>query len=234
MLNKLILENKNIKDSWKVMFLHYFSLCETNQKYKSNLNDIEIILTEQLNNTKIIYPPKDKIFAAFEFFEVKDCKIIILGQDPYHKHGQAMGLSFSVPDNIKIPPSLINIYKEINNDKNCKKDNIPLTGNLTNWAKQGVLLLNTALTVEQNKPNIHSKQWELFTNFVIEWISKTITDKQLIFMLWGSHAKKKKKYIKNLDKHIILEANHPSPLSANKGGWFNCGHFGKTSHLINW
>ena len=239
MFRKLTIENENIKPSWKPMFLDYLTLCESDEKYITNLNDIETILDEQIRKPKLIYPNKNLIFHAFEFFDVNDCKVIILGQDPYHQYGQAMGLSFSVPNGIKIPPSLNNIYKEIINDKSCNHFNeLPNNGDLTHWAEQGVLLLNTALTVKRSTPNIHAKQWELFTDFVINWICEK-SENDIVFMLWGGNAKKKKsiinKHINNGKENItILEANHPSPLSANRGGWFGCGHFGKTSHIIKW
>lgn len=235
MFRKLTLDNDKIKPSWKLMFLDYLTLCETDEKYKSNLNDIETILEEQSRKPKMIYPPQEKIFAAFEFFEVSECKVIILGQDPYHQHGQAMGLSFSVPNGVKIPPSLTNIYKEIINDDLCTNTNeMPTSGDLTHWAEQGVLLLNTALTVKRSCPNIHSKQWELFTDFVIKWLAETSLERNLVFMLWGTHAKKKKKFFTHMNRHYAFEANHPSPLSANRGGWFGCGHFGKTAYMIKW
>lgn len=232
MFKSYTIENNNIKSSWKLMFKDFINLSQKNKKYEKCLHDINNILDDQLSNNNI-YPESNKIFHAFEYFEVSECKVVILGQDPYHQKNQAMGLSFSVPKNIKIPPSLRNIYKEIINDNNCSRNEFE-HGDLTSWASQGVLLLNTALTVEDSKPNSHSKYWQLFTDFVIEWLSNN-TDKEITFMLWGGNAKKKIKYInQNNIKHIILEANHPSPLSANRGGWFGCEHFSLTNHLINW
>lgn len=231
----LVKNNPRIKSSWHSMFQDFFEKCNNNtdNNYKDCYTSITKILEEQVRKPKMIYPPQEKIFAAFEFFEVNECKVVILGQDPYHQHGQAMGLSFSVPDGIKVPPSLKNIFQEMADDPQCHRANPSSCGDLTYLAEQGVLLLNTALTVKRSNPNIHSKQWEPFTDFVIEWLSES-TQHSIYFMLWGTHAKKKKKFIKNKDKHIILEANHPSPLSANRGGWFGCGHFGKTAHLIKW
>jgi uracil-DNA glycosylase len=229
---ELTIDNPRIKKSWKTMFQEFINISQLNKKYKKCLDDINIILDKQINKELKIYPEKDKIFHAFEYFELSECNIVILGQDPYHQYGQATGLAFSIPDNCKMPPSLINIYKEIINDNKCSKNKLPNSGNLTYLAKQGVLLLNTTLTVEDSKPNIHSKYWSLFTDFIIKWISDNANN-EIIFMLWGNNAKKKSSLI-NKDKHNILEANHPSPLSANRGGWFGCGHFGMTSHLVNW
>jgi uracil-DNA glycosylase len=229
----LITENTFIKQSWYKMFDDFLKLCEENKKYKTALNSINNILSQY--DSKNIYPSKNKIFHAFEFFEVQDCKVVILGQDPYHQSGQAMGLSFSVPDGIKIPPSLRNIYKEMVNDEECDLTSEPVSGDLTHWASSGVLLLNTALTVEDSKPNIHSKEWRLFTDFVIKWLS-TNAEQSVTFMLWGGNAKKKEGLIlfREENKHQILKANHPSPLSANRGGWFGCGHFGIVNDLVNW
>lgn len=225
--------SENIKKSWQKMFKEFTVLCNNDEEYKKCYDNIEKIIDSQNNDKVNIYPEKSKILKAFEYFDVNECKVVILGQDPYHQKDQATGLAFSVNNNIKIPPSLINIFREIINDKKCARKVFPISGDLTEWAKQGVLLLNTSLTVEESKPNIHSKDWLLFTDFVINWISKNVNNK-LVFMLWGSNAKKKKKLIENKNKHLILEANHPSPLSANRGGWFNCGHFGETSDIINW
>ena len=231
MFNQL-LSSSRIKESWKAMFNEFKNKCNNDNNYKDTYLAIKNILKQQEDGIKI-YPPREQILKAFEYFEVPDCKVIILGQDPYHQPGQAMGLSFSVTGGTKIPPSLKNIFQEIINDDSCPRTNPPSWGDLSEWAAQGVLLLNTSLTVQDSMPNIHCKQWQKFTDFVISWITEN-TEQQLVFMLWGTHAKKKKKLIKNKDKHLILEASHPSPLSANRGGWFGCGHFGKTSHMIKW
>jgi len=222
-----------IKKSWIPMFEEFVNKCNNDNKYKKSYHGISSILEDQLNGTSIIYPARDNILKAFEYFEVPECKVIILGQDPYHQPRQAMGLSFSVSRDCTIPPSLKNIFTELVNDNNCPRSTTPSHGDLTEWAEQGVLLLNCSLTVEESKPNIHSKEWVRFTDFVISWLSENC-NQQLVFMLWGTYAKNKTKLIKNTDKHIIYQSNHPSPLSANKGGWFGCQHFGKTSHLINW
>ncbi len=183
------------------------------------------------------YPKKAKIFNAFLHCSFQNIKVVIIGQDPYHGENQANGLCFSVNEGIKHPPSLKNIFKEIETDLNIP---YPKNGNLERWAKQGVLLLNTVLTVRHSKPASHkAKGWEKFTDAVI----KTISEKKrnTIFLLWGASAKKKAKLI-NENHHFILSSGHPSPLSANKGYWFNNKHFStansllKTAHLstIDW
>lgn len=165
-----------------------------------------------------IFPPDDLVFAAFDTCHWKNIKVVILGQDPYTNPGQAMGLSFSVPKGTKIPPSLRNIYKELATDVGCKDIN---HGDLTSWSNQGVLLLNTSLTVRQKKSNSHSKLWARFTDNVIKYISDK--KKSVVFMLWGNNAKKKLSLI-DTSKHTVLTAVHPSPLSASKG-WFGSKQF---------
>ena len=174
-----------------------------------------------------IYPPKEFIFNAFNFFNFEDLKIVIIGQDPYHQPKQANGLSFSVSDGIKIPPSLKNIFKEIYKEN---LESLPENGNLEYLAKQGVLLLNNSLTVRQSKPNSHLKYWKGFSDKIVKYINDN-SDNKIIFMLWGNNAKKMKKIIDN-EKHYILEATHPSPLGANKGGWFGCDHFNKANTYL--
>ena len=173
-----------------------------------------------------IYPPKDKIFNAFNKFNFEQLKIVILGQDPYHRKGQANGLCFSVEENIKIPPSLKNIFKEIKSDLGIV-ENID-SGNLEYLSEQGILLLNNTLTVEEGKPNSHLKYWKGFSDNIIEYISKNSNN--IIFILWGNNAKKSKKFIS--DSHMILEASHPSPLAANKGGWWGNRHFSKSNKKL--
>ena len=175
-----------------------------------------------------IYPPKDKIFNAFNKFNFEQLKIVILGQDPYHRKGQANGLCFSVEENIKIPPSLKNIYKEIKSDLGIV-ENID-SGNLEYLSEQGILLLNNTLTVEEGKPNSHLKYWKGFSDEIVKYINDNSNNK-IIFMLWGNNAKKMKKIINN-EKNNILEATHPSPLGANKGGWFGCDHFNKANTCL--
>ena len=161
------------------------------------------------------FPPGSQIFNAFEYCHFEDIKVVIIGQDPYHDIGQANGLCFSVNDGIVHPPSLKNIFKEIEQDLNIP---YPKSGNLERWAKQGVLLLNATLTVMEHQAGSHQKKgWEQFTNAVIEQISNN--KKDVIFLLWGGYAKQKVKLINN-DYHSILTSGHPSPLSANRGYWF--------------
>ena len=176
---------------------------------------------------KTIYPPGPLIFNAFEKTPVKKVRVVILGQDPYHGPGQAMGLSFSVPKGIAPPPSLINIFKELHDDVGAA---IPKHGDLTAWAEQGVMLLNASLTVRAGEPMSHSKiGWHLFTNSVISKISEL--KEQVVFLLWGKFAQEKIELI-NTKKHFILKAAHPSPLAA-KSGFFGCRHFSKTNtHLM--
>lgn len=174
---------------------------------------------------KIIYPPGSKIFKAFELCPLDKVKVVILGQDPYHGKGQAMGLSFSVPDNIPAPPSLKNIFKEIESDLGIKMSGRP---NLESWAEQGVLLLNAVLTVRAGEPASHSAiGWQQFTDSVI----KTISDRKegVVFLLWGNYARSKAPLI-DRRKHHILEAAHPSPLA--RGAFFGCRHFSKTNSLL--
>ena len=176
--------------------------------------------------TKMIYPKADEIFTAFKLTSYKDCKIVLLGQDPYHGENQAHGLAFSVKKGVPLPPSLKNIYKEIHNEYGYEMSK---SGYLVPWAKQGVLLLNTALTVVAENANSHSKiGWEIFTDNVIEYLNKR--DEPLIFILWGNNARSKKRLI-DMDKHYILETVHPSPLSANRG-FFGCGHFRKANEIL--
>lgn len=176
---------------------------------------------------KIIYPPKQDVFNAFSLTKLDKVKVVILGQDPYHGPNQAHGLSFSVLPQIKPPPSLANIYKELAAD--IPNFNIPQHGYLQNWAEQGVLLLNTVLTVEQAKAHSHAKiGWEQFTDTVIQQLSEHCSG--LVFLLWGSHAQKKGEVI-DAQKHHVLNAPHPSPLSAYRG-FFGCKHFSKTNELL--
>ena len=176
---------------------------------------------------KAVYPPAKDVFNAFRATEFGDIKVVILGQDPYHGPKQAHGLCFSVLPGIKPPPSLVNMYKELSQD--IEGFEIPTHGYLQNWAEQGVLLLNTVLTVEQGKAHSHSKTgWETFTDRVIEAINQHQLG--VIFLLWGSHAQKKGRFI-DRKRHHILEAPHPSPLSAHRG-FFGCRHFSRANHLL--
>ena len=182
------------------------------------------ITAEYLNKT--IYPPEKLIFNAFSLTPLDKVKVVILGQDPYHGKGQAHGLSFSVQKEVKIPPSLMNIYKELKSDINKE---IPKNGFLENWASQGVLLLNNILTVRSGKPNSHKNLgWEKFTESTIHLISKR--KKNLVFLLWGNDAQKKEKYI-HPNKHLVLKTVHPSPLSAYRG-FFGSKHFSKSNNYL--
>lgn len=177
--------------------------------------------------TTICFPIESQIFSAFDRCKFDDVKVVILGQDPYHGFGQANGLCFSVSDGVSFPPSLRNIFLELQNDLGLP---IPISGNLERWADQGVLLLNATLTVEKGKPGSHQNQgWEQFTDAVIELISKH--KENVIFLLWGSFAKSKTKLI-DLNKHHILCSGHPSPMSANRGHWFGNKHFSKTNEIL--
>ena len=181
---------------------------------------------EKEYNNNVIYPPKHNVFNALNICSFKNIKVVILGQDPYHGYGQAHGLAFSVKQNIKTPPSLKNILKELTQDIKC---DIPKKSDLSNWAKQGVLLLNSVLTVREKKAVSHQKKgWEIFTNNIVRTISQ---EKQgIIFMLWGNYAKEKMHFIDD-SKHYILTAAHPSPLSAYNG-FFGCKHFSKTNLIL--
>ena len=183
-------------------------------------------LNHQNQLSKTIYPPSGSWFKAFEHSSFANTKVVILGQDPYHGEGQAEGMSFSVPEGIKIPPSLRNIYKELASDLNI---NTPKNGHLSSWAKQGVLLLNSVLTVEKSNPASHANQgWEVFTDHVISLLSNK--KQHLVFLLWGAYAGKKVELI-NTDKHLILRAPHPSPFSAHKG-FFGCQHFSQVNNYL--
>ena len=175
------------------------------------------------------YPPKEEIFNCFIQTPLDNIKVVIVGQDPYHQPGQAMGLCFSVRKKVRVPPSLKNIYKCIANDDNIKEFSIPNHGDLTNWANQGVLLLNTSLSVRDSEPNSHSRfGWLEFTNEVISIISKKLDG--VIFLLWGKPAEKKKALI-DTKKHHVLVSSHPSPFSANRG-FLTCAHFSKVNDIL--
>jgi uracil-DNA glycosylase len=189
------------------------------------LHIVHFLKTEK-NIGKIIYPPGGLIFNAFEMSPFEKTKLILLGQDPYHGPGQAHGLSFSVPDGIRPPPSLLNIFKELNTDIGLA---IPGTGNLSSWATQGVLLLNAYLTVEAKKPMSHSQiGWGEFTDTVIQKLS--YVKQNLVFLLWGKFAQEKQVLIDET-KHLVLKAAHPSPYSADKG-FFGCRHFSKSNEYL--
>jgi len=200
----------NIEQSWKEVLQEEFD-----KDYFSSL----VSFVKQEYSTKTIYPKGKNIFAAFNLCSFDNTKVVILGQDPYHEPGQAQGLCFSVPDGVTLPPSLVNIYKEINSDLGKP---IPQSGDLTHWAQQGVLLLNATLTVEAHKAGSHQgKGWEQFTDRVIQILNEKKT--HLVFILWGSYAIKKANLI-DKSKHLILTSVHPSPLSAYRG-FFGNHHF---------
>lgn len=207
-----------IATSWKHLLQPEF-----NKPYFAEL--VNFIKTEKAAK-KVIYPAGSEIFNAFENTPFDDIKVVIIGQDPYHNPGQAHGLCFSVPGSTPPPPSLKNIFKELNDDIGME---IPSHGDLTHWAKQGVLLLNTSLTVRKNEPASHSKiGWEKFTDAIIQLISDR--KDHVVFLLWGAHARSKQLLI-NPRKHFILTAAHPSPLSAHNG-FFGCRHFSKTNQIL--
>lgn len=185
------------------------------------------IFVKQEYKNKQIFPPYENIFDALRYTDYDEVKVVILGQDPYHGLGEAHGLSFSVQNNVKTPPSLINIFKELKNDLNIDRT----SSDLTDWAKQGVLLLNSIMTVEKDKPLSHkNKGWEIFTDTIIKKLNNR--KEPVIFILWGSYARSKKEFITN-PNHIILESVHPSPLSANRG-FFGSKPFSKINkYLLN-
>ena len=186
-------------------------------------------LFEKVNEeyrTRLIFPPANDIFNAFHLTPLKDVKVVILGQDPYHGNNQAHGLCFSVKPEVEIPPSLVNIYKELHDDLGCT---IPDHGYLVKWAKQGVLMLNTVLTVRAHQANSHRGiGWEEFTDAAIRVLNTQ--DRPIVFILWGRPAQMKKAMLNN-PKHLILEAPHPSPLSAYRG-FFGCKHFSQTNAFL--
>ena len=174
-----------------------------------------------------IYPKKENIYNALKLTDYNNVRVVIIGQDPYHEDGEAHGLAFSVLEGVKIPPSLRNIFKELNSDLGY---GIPLSGDLTKWAKEGVLLINSVLTVREHKANSHKdKGWEKFTDAIIRKLNDR--DKPVIFMLWGNYAKIKKKLI-NEDKHFVIESAHPSPLSAYNG-FFGSKPFSKVNEILS-
>lgn len=208
-----------MSSSWKDFF--------EKEKEKAYFRKLEEFLDNEYKN-KVIYPPRDLVFNAFSLCPLDKIKVVIIGQDPYHEPGQAMGLSFSVPSTCKVPPSLKNIYKEIEDD--CNEIFFNKDGDLTYLANQGVLLLNSILTVEQGKPLSHNiKEYDELYHNILKELDEL--DYPFVFMLWGGNAKKQSVYLKN-PKHLVLCANHPSPLSANRGGFFGCKHFSKANQFL--
>ena len=193
---------------------------------KPYMKDLRNFLIHEKEQRKIIYPDSDKTFNALKLTSIESTKIVIIGQDPYHGPGQAHGLAFSVERKTTIPPSLVNIFKELKSDLNM---NPPEHGDLSGWAKQGVLLLNSVLTVEKGNPTSHAgRGWELFTDKIIHILNER---EKIIFMLWGSYAQKKGLVIDD-KKHTVLKAPHPSPLSAHRG-FFGCRHFSKANQFLH-
>ena len=207
-----------IHDSWLRVLNDEF-----NKDYFANLKSF---LAKEKSQCRI-FPPGSKIFAAYDTTPFDNVKAVIIGQDPYHGYNQANGLCFSVNPPVDMPPSLINIFKELRDDLGY---DIPKFGDLSKWANEGVLLLNAVLTVRENQAGSHGNQgWENFTNATIKAISDMKQD--VVFILWGNYAKQKMSLI-DASKHHILTANHPSPLSANRGGFFGCKHFSKTNTFL--
>lgn len=211
-------DNINLEPSWKKRLLPEFS--------KPYMLSLRAFLREQMDAKKIIYPPAQDIFAAFRETPFDQVRVVILGQDPYHGPGQAHGLSFSVPKGVPPPPSLVNIYKELESDLEMPK---PSHGNLLSWAHQGVLLLNSVLTVEAGRAGSHQNRgWEIFTDRVIEVLSDE--REHLVFILWGAYAQKKGAKI-DRNKHLVIESPHPSPLSSYRG-FFGSKPFSKTKRYL--
>ena len=212
---------KNLPFSWQQPLE---LVCNT-----AKIAQLEFYLEEREKAGAQIFPAKEDRFAALELTPFDKVSVLIIGQDPYHKAGQAHGLSFSVPIGIKVPPSLRNIYKELHADIGIP---FPTTGTLTGWARQGVLLLNAILTVEENKPAAHAgRGWEIFTNAILEQLLKR--DRPLVVMLWGAYAQKKLEHAAHVidpEKHLILKAAHPSPLSARR--FLGCRHFSQADIFL--
>lgn len=197
------------------------------EKYDfSNINDFLKNEKETFQDWLDIYPPQDKIFNCFNYFDIENTRVVIIGQDPYIRKNQAMGLSFSIPEGVKVPPSLKNIIKEINRsiglNNNLKK------GDLTNWANQGVLLLNRSLTVREGISNSHKKVWLPFTEMIVKYISNNLEN--IVFLLWGRNAEELVEYI-NKNKHLVLISGHPSPLNRKKD-FIGNNHFIKTNEYL--
>ncbi len=213
--------NPKIEESWKKVLESEFQ--------KPYFEELQEFLQTEISNGKKILPPPTQIFTAFDKCPFDKVKVVIIGQDPYHGLNQAHGLCFSVNKDVRVPPSLKNIYKELQSDLGETNFQIPDHGNLEQWAERGVLLLNATLTVEESKPTSHSgKGWENFTDVIISTISKG--KENVVFLLWGNFAKSKSALI-DTSKHYILTAAHPSPFSAYSG-FFGCRHFSRANELL--
>lgn len=210
--------NVNIEESWKQYLGAEFD--------KQYFVDLTRMVREEYTQHRC-FPPGKQIFNAFNLCPFDSVKVVIIGQDPYHEVGQAMGLSFSVPEGIAMPPSLINIFKEIEMDLGKP---MPRSGDLTRWAEQGVLLLNATLTVRAHEANSHQRLgWQTFTDAAIKALSDNRDN--LVFMLWGGFARSKR-YLIDLNRHHVIESVHPSPLSANRGGWFGNHQFSRCNEYL--
>ena len=206
------------------MHISWFKELKTEFK-KPYMKDLRSFLAKEKLKNRIVCPESSKIFYSLMLTPLESTKVVIIGQDPYHGEGQAQGLAFSVESDRAIPPSLVNIFKEIKSDMNIEP---PIHGDLSNWSRQGVLLLNSVLTVEKGNPASHAgRGWEVFTDKIIEILNKR---DGLVFLLWGAHAQKKGLTI-DRRRHLVLEAPHPSPLSAHRG-FFGCKHFSKTNKFL--
>ena len=206
------------------MHISWFKELKTEFK-KPYMKDLRSFLAKEKLKNRIVCPESSKIFYSLMLTPLESTKVVIIGQDPYHGEGQAQGLAFSVESDRAIPPSLVNIFKEIKSDMNIEP---PIHGDLSNWSRQGVLLLNSVLTVEKGNPASHAgRGWEVFTDKIIEILNKR---DGLVFLLWGAQAQKKGLTI-DRRRHLVLEAPHPSPLSAHRG-FFGCKHFSKTNKFL--
>ena len=206
------------------MHISWFKELKTEFR-KPYMKDLRSFLAKEKLKNRIVCPESSKIFYSLMLTPLESTKVVIIGQDPYHGEGQAQGLAFSVESDRAIPPSLVNIFKEIKSDMNIEP---PIHGDLSNWSRQGVLLLNSVLTVEKGNPASHAgRGWEGFTDKIIEILNKR---DGLVFLLWGAHAQKKGLTI-DRRRHLVLEAPHPSPLSAHRG-FFGCKHFSKTNKFL--
>ena len=213
------LEKVQLEASWKYGLSEFL--------LSPKMDELKDFLVQEKNADKVIYPPSSLIFNALNTTPMPHVKVVILGQDPYHGPNQAHGLSFSVQKGVALPPSLRNIFHELHNDLGIE---IPKHGNLTHWAEQGVLLLNAVLTVEAGQPTSHQKRgWEDFTDYVIDVLNEQ--REHIVFILWGAYAQRKGQRI-DASKHLVLKAAHPSPLAANRGGFFGCKVFSKSNNYL--
>ncbi|OTG86092.1 uracil-DNA glycosylase [Acinetobacter sp. ANC 4558] len=213
------LEKVQLDASWKYGLSDFL--------LSQQMDELKAFLVQEKQADKVVYPPNSLIFNAFNITPLSQVKVVIIGQDPYHGPNQAHGLSFSVQRGVAVPPSLRNIFHELQSDLGIS---VSKHGDLTTWAEQGVLLLNSVLTVEAGQPTSHQKRgWEDFTNCVIDVLNEQ--RENIVFILWGAYAQRKGQRI-DLNKHLVLKAAHPSPLAANRGGFFGCKVFSKTNNYL--